>query len=126
MIIKRRDIAALQEIRQYIEDNFTKDIPVAFICKEFGINRTKLQDGFNQMFDVSVHVLISQLRMGKARVMLRDTDESVKLIGMECGYKTLSSFSRVFKDMHGISPTQYRSLGYTKEILSEKMDGSGN
>lgn len=126
MIIKRRDIAALQEIRQYIEDNFKKDIPVAFICKEFGINRTKLQDGFNQMFDVSVHVLISQLRMGKARVMLRDTDESVKLIGMECGYKTLSSFTRVFTKMHGLSPTQYRSLGYTKEILSEKMDGSDN
>ena len=126
MITKRRDIATLQEIRRYIEDNFTKDTPVAFICKEFGFNRTKLQEGFNQLFNVSVHVFISQLRMGKARAMLRETDEPVKLIGMECGYKTLSSFTRVFTKMHGLSPTQYRSLGYTKEILSEKMDGSGN
>ena len=126
MITKRRDIATLQEIRQYIEDNFTKDIPIAFICKEFGFNRTKLQEGFSQMFETSVHVFITQLRMQKSRTMLRETEESVKLIGMECGYKTLSSFTRVFTKMHGLSPTQYRSLGYTKEILSEKMDGSGN
>src|SRR5262245_7899237 len=126
MITKRRDIAMLQEVRQFIEDNHSKDIPIAYICKEFGVNRTKLQEGFNQLFGMSVHVFISQLRMGKARTMLRETDESVKLIGMECGYKTLSSFTRVFTKMHGLSPTQYRALGQTKEILSEKMDGSVN
>ena len=38
MITKRRDIATLQEIRQFIENNFTKDIPVVSICKEFGFN----------------------------------------------------------------------------------------
>jgi len=122
MITKRRDVATLQEIRHYIEDSFTKDIPIAFVCKEFGFNRTKLQEGFNQLFGASVHAFITQLRMEKARTMLRETDESVKLIGMECGYKTLSSFTRVFTKMNGLSPTQYRSLGHTKEILSEKID----
>jgi len=122
MITKRRDVATLHEIRHYIEDSFTKDIPIAFVCKEFGFNRTKLQEGFNQLFGASVHAFITQLRMEKARTMLRETDESVKLIGMECGYKTLSSFTRVFTKMNGLSPTQYRSLGHTKEILSEKID----
>lgn len=126
MITKRRDIAVLQEIRQFIEENYTRDIPIAYICKEFGINRTKLQEGFNQLFDVSVHVFISRLRMEKARTMLKETDEAVKAVGMECGYKTLSSFTRVFTKLHGISPTQYRILGYTKEIHSEKISESGN
>jgi len=126
MIIKRRDIAVLQEVRQFIEENYTREIPIAFICKEFGINRTKLQEGFNQLFGVSVHVFISQMRMEKARDMLKNTDEAVKTVGLECGYKTLSSFTRVFTKLHGISPKQYRALGPTKELLSEKMDGSGN
>lgn len=55
MITKRRDIATLHEIRQFIENNFTKDIPVVVLCREFGFNRTKLQEGFNQLFDVTVH-----------------------------------------------------------------------
>ena len=126
MITKRRDIATLFEIRQFIEENFTREIPIASICKEFGVNRTKLQEGFNQQFGNSVHALISQLRMEKARAMLRETDESIKLIGMECGYKTLSSFTRVFTRLHKMSPTQYRSLDHTREIHSGKMDASDN
>src|SRR5882757_9595112 len=110
MITKRRDVAIIHEIRHYIEDNFSKEIPIASICKEFGINRTKLQEGFNQQFGSSVHALISQLRMEKARTMLRETAESIKFIGLECGYKTLSSFTRVFTRLHKMSPTQYRSL----------------
>jgi two-component system response regulator YesN len=126
MITKRRDVAIILEIRQFIEGNYTKEIPIAVICREFGLNRTKLQEGFNQMFNTSVHALISKMRMEKARKMLRETDESVKLIGMECGYKTLSSFTRVFTRLHKMSPTRYRSLDVAKEILSEKMDASVN
>ena len=126
MITKRRDIATLFEIRQYIEDNFMREIPVASICKQFGINRTKLQEGFNQQFGSSVHVLISQLRMDKARAMLRETDESIKFIGMECGYKTLSSFTRVFTRLHKMSPTKYRSITMNNEKHSDKINGSVN
>jgi AraC-like DNA-binding protein len=126
MITKRRDIAMLQEIRQFIENNFTKEIPVTALCKEFGINRTKLQEGFNQLFDVTVHAFICQLRMDKARGLLEETDEPVKLIALECGYKKLSSFTRVFTKWHGKSPTQHRALSTGNEKLSEKADGSVN
>jgi AraC-like DNA-binding protein len=64
--------------------------------------------------------------MEKARSMLRETDEPVKLIGMECGYKTLSSFTRVFTRLHKISPTRYRVLSIHNEKLSEKAGSSAN
>ena len=121
MITKRRDIAAIQEARQFIQENFSKNIPISAICREFGLNRTKLQEGFNQMFSTSVHALISSMRMKKARTMLRETDESIKLIAMECGYKTLSSFTRVFTRLHKVSPSRYRLLSISKEQLSEKV-----
>ena len=126
MIIKRRDIATLQEVHQFIEDNFMRDIPIAAICKEFGLNRTKLQEGFNQLFSTSVHALISLKRMDKARKMLRETDEPVKIIAIECGYKTLSSFTRVFTSLHNVSPTRYRSLESDRDIHSEKIGASVN
>jgi AraC-like DNA-binding protein len=126
MITKRRDVAMLQEIRQFIENNFTRDIPVESICKEFGLNRTKLQEGFNQLFDISVHAFISRLRMDKARVLLRETDESIKFIAMECGYKKLSSFTRVFTRWYHMSPSRYRALQAAKGKLSEKVNGSAN
>ncbi|MDO6430717.1 AraC family transcriptional regulator [Flavitalea sp. BT771] len=121
MITKRRDIATLLEVRQFIQENFSKDIPISAICREFGLNRTKLQEGFHQMYSTSVHALISNMRMEKARSMLRETEEPVKVIGMECGYKTLSSFTRVFTRLHKVSPTRYRVLSIRNEKLSEKV-----
>src|SRR5882757_5913061 len=109
MIIKRKDVAVIHEIRQYIEDNLAKEIPVGSLCKKFGINRTKLQVGFNQLYGVSVHSFIHQARMNQARNLLADTEESIKVIAFEIGYKNLSSFIRAFTKLHKMPPTQYRS-----------------
>jgi AraC-like DNA-binding protein len=124
MITRRKDIATLEETRQFIEKNFTRDIPVELLCKEFGLNRTKLQEGFNQLFGISVHAYISQVRMSKARTLLTDTDESVKAIAVECGYKSISSFTRIFTRLHKVSPMQYRSLVLSNRKLSDKTNGS--
>ena len=124
MITRRKDIATLEEIRQFIEKNFIKDIPVELLCKEFGLNRTKLQEGFNQLFGIPVHGYISQVRMNKARALLTDTDESVKVIAVECGYKSVSSFTRIFTRLHELSPMQYRSLALSNRKLSDKTNGS--
>ena len=126
MITRRKDIAILEETRQFIEKNFTRYIPVELLCKEFGLNRTKLQEGFHQLFGVSVHVYISQVRMNKARALLTDTDESVKVVAVECGYKSVSSFTRIFTRLHEMSPMQYRSLALSNRKLSDKTNGSDN
>src|SRR6186713_1480043 len=105
MITKRKDISTFQEVRLFIENNFTKDIPVEALCKEFGLNRTKLQEGFNQLFGTSVHAFVSRTRMDKAREMLLQTDDSVKSIAIECGYKSASTFCRIFASLNNLSPT---------------------
>lgn len=110
MIIRRKDITAFQDVRQYIENNFTKDISVSWLCKEFGLNRTKLQEGFHQLYDSSVHAFVARTRMDRARQLLTDTDESIKVIALECGYRSASSFTRLFTRVHSLSPTRYRSV----------------
>jgi len=126
MITRRKDIITLEETRRFIEENFTRDIPVKLLCKEFGLNRTKLQEGFNQLFGISVHAFISQERMKKARALLADTDESVKAIAIDCGYKSISSFTRIFTRLHHASPLQYRALNLSNRKPSDNSNGSDN
>jgi AraC-like DNA-binding protein len=108
MITKRKDVALINEIRQFVEDNYNKDISVELLCKKFGLNRTKLQGGFNQLFGLPLHAFLSGIRMDKARSMLTLTEDSIKVIAVECGYKSTSSFTRAFTRAHRISPGQYR------------------
>jgi len=108
MITKRRDVAILQDIRQFIEQNFHKEIPIGSIVKQFNLNRTKLQEGFRQFYDLPIHAFIHRLRMEKAKDLLRSTDDSVKSIALETGYKSTSSFIRAFRQEYGIAPTEFR------------------
>jgi AraC-like DNA-binding protein len=108
MIIKRKDLAVIAELRQFIEENACYDISIGVLCKRSGFNRTKLQEGFSQLFGLTIHVFIFQLRMDKARSLLADTDEPIKMIAGKCGYKSISSFSRAFTSKHRLSPNEFR------------------
>lgn len=50
-----------------------------------------------------------QLRMQRARELLRDTDKPIKIIASEVGYEDPMFFSRRFKQLTGWSPTQVRN-----------------
>jgi|HubBroStandDraft_1064217.scaffolds.fasta_scaffold1685142_1 AraC-like DNA-binding protein len=113
MVIKRKDLATILELRQFMEENLCQDISVELLSKKAGFNRTKLQEGFSQLFGLTIHAFLFQARMDKAKSLLAGTDEPVKYIATECGYKTLSSFTRAFTRQHKISPNQYRKQALT-------------
>lgn len=43
---------------------------------------------------------------------------SITAICFECGFNSVRSFSRAFKNSYGISPRDYRRLGYTPVTMS--------
>ncbi|MDY7107265.1 MAG: helix-turn-helix transcriptional regulator [Planctomycetota bacterium] len=54
---------------------------------------------------------LSLLRIDGAKRLLLDTAESVTAICYEVGFQSLSSFSRRFKELVGLSPRDFRTLG---------------
>jgi len=108
MITKKSDVATIQEVRKFIEENFHRYIPIHSIVKQFNLNRTKLQEGFRQFYNLTIHAFIHQLRMEKAKGLLKETDDSIKVIALESGYKSASGFIRAFRQEHGIAPTEFR------------------
>ena len=49
-----------------------------------------------------------QVRMSKARELLRQTDLPINVIAREIGYEDPLSFSKIFKKRYNVSPLQYR------------------
>ncbi|MCZ6674240.1 MAG: helix-turn-helix transcriptional regulator [Verrucomicrobia bacterium] len=64
---------------------------------------------FRQIASESWQKRVANLRMGYAADLLRTTSVSIRSIAFECGYRDLSHFYRVFKQVHGMSPGKYRS-----------------
>jgi AraC family transcriptional regulator, transcriptional activator of pobA len=62
---------------------------------------------------------IVALRMAEARRRLRETDERVDIVGERVGYPDPSHFSRVFRRVHGLSPTAFRRDGMVSGTVPE-------
>lgn len=64
------------------------------------------------------------VRMNYARELLESTNESVLSISQECGYNSLSSFIKIFREKSGSSPLQYRKKRQNERgiLLPEMFD----
>jgi AraC-like DNA-binding protein len=63
---------------------------------------------------------LSELRVSKACQLLTETDRAVTVICGDVGYDNLSNFNRVFRELRGMSPRQYRRLAGARRATPTK------
>ena len=108
--MKRRDQQLIQEIKDFIDENLYKEYSIKDLCRQFMINREKLQIGFHHLAQSSVHAYIIRQRIERATKRLLESDDSIKVIALDSGYKKQRSFNKSFKSIHKLTPANYRKL----------------
>lgn len=103
-----KNAGLLLQVRDYIDSNLHRNLPIATLCREFNTNKTSLQERFRSYCGVSLHAFLLQSRMAKAEALLRETDDPVKYVAMQCGYRKVHSFNKAFKSYWQLSPGAYR------------------
>ncbi len=84
------------------------NLSIAGLAESAGLSDAKLSVLFRNMKQITPKEYLTQLRMKKARALLRNTALSVKDIAEQVGYLDTSSFIRRFKTYIGMTPLQYR------------------
>ena len=95
-------------VKEYIDAHFNEKITLNDLSREFYISKNYLPRVFREQFGMSIKEYLQVVRITHAKQLLRTTNKSAEEIGIECGFGTLSYFSRAFKDIEGVSPTGYR------------------
>ena len=65
---------------------------------------------------------LNELRMGKARELLRDTNIPVTDIAALVGFRDSTYFSRLFRTNNDISPVEYRKMVRSKTFFVQNQD----
>jgi len=65
---------------------------------------------FKQKTRKSYIEYVSELKIGKALRLLRETDQTISEIANACGYDNLSNFNRHFKRLNHLTPREFRKL----------------
>lgn len=98
----------LNDIKAYIEKNFTRPITVEKIAEVFFISYVYLSRAFKSEFAVNITDYIQQLRMEKAKEWIIIDQIPIKSAAEMCGYEDVAYFHKVFKKYFGISPGEMR------------------
>ena len=106
------DIAAYAYIYQamdYMKYHFSENISISEVSVHIGINRSYLSLKFKQITGMTPKQYLMDLRIDNAKVLLKQSKDSIKSIANRVGYKDSLTFSRAFRQAAGISPKQYRN-----------------
>ncbi|WP_171717306.1 helix-turn-helix domain-containing protein [Paenibacillus phytohabitans] len=93
---------------QYIEVKYMENFSLEDCALFCGTNATLLSRSFRKVSGKNFIDYLTELRMEKAKAMLRDTELMVYHIAEKVGYQH-NYFNRLFKKQEGVTPKQYRS-----------------
>ena len=106
---------ALMHINLY----FKEPITVQSIADEIGFNRNYLAKKFKKEMHISVIDYIHKKRIDEAIFLLEQGRLSITDIGIQVGFSSYNYFCKVFKDVKGITATEYKD---SKQVEKEDHD----
>ena len=98
----------LVPVKEYLNTNYAEKITLDDLSDKFYINKYYLAKSFKERYGVSVNNYLLNVRITKAKELLRFSDKSIEQIGIECGLGQANYFSSKFKEIEGIPPSVYR------------------
>ncbi|MCR5120392.1 MAG: helix-turn-helix domain-containing protein [Lachnospiraceae bacterium] len=105
---QERSTDIIKTARDYIRDNFSKEISLDDVSREVNISPYYFSKLFKEATGENFIEYLTNIRIEKAKELLTDSDKSMKEICMECGYQDPNYFSRTFKKNTGLTPTEYK------------------
>jgi two-component system response regulator YesN len=103
-----RNSQDLNEAIRYIHANYHKPLDLAMVSNHVSLNYAYFSNLFKKNVGKSFAEYLRDVRLDKARKLLVDTDYKVADIASMVGYENYKSFTRVFREVMRMQPTEYR------------------
>ena len=100
----------ISQVKSFLDEHYKEKLSLESVASHFFIDKHYLARLFKEQYGVTLVNYLQQVRITHAKRMLRFTDKSIEEIGLECGIGELNYFSRVFKKLEGVSPSEFRRV----------------
>lgn len=98
----------VEDIRNYIEENAHINFSISALAEQYNYNEKYLGRLFKSRTGYTIREYCNQVRLSKAKKLLKTTKLSISRIATQAGYNNVTYFNRVFKEQVRMSPQQYR------------------
>lgn len=98
----------MSEVAIYLTENYRSRISLKQVAERFFITPCHLSRSFKKATGFSFIEYVNSIRVKEAQKLLKKTNSSVMRIAELTGFDSQTHFGRVFKNLTGMSPLQYR------------------
>jgi len=108
--IKINTPSFFESIKDYLKENLSEQHSLQSVCENFYISQTYLSKLFRKYEKLSFNEFHTRLRIGESkRLIVQNPQMPIKDVAALVGYGDQFYFSRVFKEIVGVPPSEYRS-----------------
>lgn len=108
-----------RKVLTYLKEHIRGYVTIDDICKENLIGRSQLQKLFREQHNCGVIDYFTRMKVEYAKQLIREQDQNFTQIAEYMGYSSIHYFSRQFKKITGMTPSEYTS---SIKALSERVN----
>jgi len=94
-------------VKEYLEEMVEYPLTLNHICDRFNVSKSYLCRIFKEETGHSVMDYYINLKIGRAKVLIREGNLNLTQIAEKLGYSGIHHFSRIFKERENMSPGSY-------------------
>lgn len=98
----------LEQAVHFIKENYYKDLNLAVVSNHISLNYSYFSHMFKEYTGQNFVDYLKKIRIEEAKILLKQPEYKVFEVSEMVGYKNPKQFTRVFREMEGISPSEYR------------------
>lgn len=108
------------KLNEMIDQNLSQpDLDVKFLTVQMAMSRTSLYNKIKELTGMGANDYINRRRIDKAIILLTQSDMSITEISEQVGFTYQRYFSTLFKEMKGMTPSQFRAQHGSTQQQSE-------
>ena len=100
----------LGAMEEFIYLHYTQPLTIDGLSAQCGMQRNHFITAFKRRFGETPYARIVRLRLAKAKVLLRGTDDTVRHISALCGFPSSTAFANAFRKDTGRTPGEFRDM----------------
>lgn len=101
----------VKQMLLYIVEHYQSKISIPELAGIINISERECYRLFRQYLGQTPNLFLQRYRIQKAGNLLRNTQMPVAEIASAAGFESISYFSKIFKRLTGVTPSEYRALG---------------
>jgi two-component system response regulator YesN len=98
----------IQQVKQFIHENYNKQITLNHASDVVFINPSYLSRLFSEVEGCVFTDYVAMVRVEEAKKLLADRKYKIYEVADMVGYKSFKYFLKIFKEKEGLTPAQYR------------------